>query len=482
MGTLRPLWVAAVLAACGPTVLENGGDDDGKADGPCRPGTNRACYDGTDGTQGVGPCKGGSQTCDANGSWGACQGQIVPKGETCGNSVDDNCNGMVDENVDADGDGFTTCGGDCCDSTECDEPSLVNGGAFEAAGNSVDDDCDGAVDNSIAASCDTGLASNSGDAFDYARALDLCQRASAADRKWGVISAQLVLPSGGGVPNAAQRAIRPGFGATQVQMGSSFVVLSTGTAAAPGQTNPGHVPFQGGYSLGVQSTVPSDWLMKNGGVIPNAPGCPASEGGGAAHDAVMLELKIRAPTNAKSFKLSTNFLSSEYPEWTCSPFNDFFVVLLDSQWAGTPANPVDKNLAVYTSPTNAKYPVGVNLAHGNTGLFTVCQNGPTGCADRSIMGSISTCMSNAGLVGTGMDVTNPPTAPDADGQPGWCGSANQAGGGTGWLVTQGNVKGGEEITLRIAVWDTSDGIYDSVSLIDGFEWSIETATPGTVIY
>ena len=40
------------------------------------------------------------------------------------------------------------------------------------------------------------------------------------------------------------------------------------------------------------------------------------------------------------------------------------------------------------------YPVGVNLAHGDTGLFTVCTNGTTGCATSSgaVQGTISTCM------------------------------------------------------------------------------------------
>jgi hypothetical protein len=38
------------------------------------------------------------------------------------------------------------------------------------------------------------------------------------------------------------------------------------------------------------------------------------------------------------------------------------------------------------------------------------------------------------------------------------------------------------IKLRIAVWDTSDGMYDSLALIDNFQWSVEASTPGTVIY
>jgi len=482
-----PLLLTLVLTACGPAVLGNGGDggDDGKGDGTCStPGQTRACYSGAPGTENVGPCTGGTETCSDTGSWGPCVGEVAPSQELCGNGVDDNCSGQVDENVDSDGDGFTTCGGDCCDSTAegCGSPALVNPGAFEAMGNMVDDDCDGMVDNAAAATCDTGLASNSGTAMDYAKAIELCQTATMTDTKWGVISAQLVLPSGTGTPNANQRAIRPAFGGTTVQGGSSFAVLSTGAAAATGQTSPAFRAFQTAAALGGSSTVPADWYAANGNTLPNAPGCPAPAGGATVQDPIMLELSIRTPTNAKSFKLSTNFMSSEYPEWTCSPFNDFFVVLLDSTWAGQPANPTDKNLAFYTSPTNQKYPVGVNLAFGNTGLFTACTNGPIGCASFSVAGTISTCTSTTELVGTGMDPTNPAANANAGGQPGYCGANNQVGGGTGWLVTSGNVKGGEVIKLRIAVWDTSDGLYDSVSILDNFQWSVDAAQPGTVIF
>ena len=179
------------------------------------------------------------------------------------------------------------------------------------------------------------------------------------------------------------------------------------------------------------------------------------------------------PTNVQSFSLDTNFFSDEFPEWTCSPFNDFFVVLLDSMYSGTPANPSDKNLAFYQSGTN-KYPVGVNLAAGNTGLFKQCVNGTTGCSSASfggMSGMISTCASTAELAGTGMDQA-------ASGQ---CDATSKKGGGTGWLTTSGNVQPGEIMTLRIAIWDTSDSALDSLAVIDNFRWSGTPSAPGTVI-
>jgi hypothetical protein len=143
-------------------------------------------------------------------------------------------------------------------------------------------------------------------------------------------------------------------------------------------------------------------------------------------------------------------------------------------YTGTPANPMDKNLAFYTQPnTTNTYPVGVNLAYGNTGLFTQCINGMTGCASfGGQSGQISTCVSTNDLIGTGFD------DPDAD----ECDPNSLKGGATGWLTTTGNVVPGESIKLRIAIWDTSDNLFDSLAIIDGFQWSTESSQPGTVIF
>jgi hypothetical protein len=64
---------------------------------------------------------------------------------------------------------------------------------------------------------------------------------------------------------------------------------------------------------------------------------------------------------------------------------------------------------------------------------------------------------------------------------GQCDSNSLLGGATGWLETSGNVVGGEIITLRIAMWDTSDHRLDSLVVLDNFSWSVESSDPGTVI-
>ncbi|HLL21420.1 MAG TPA: choice-of-anchor L domain-containing protein [Kofleriaceae bacterium] len=400
---------------------------------------------------------------------------MVPTTEACTDGVDNNCNGAVDEDEDKDGDGVTTCAGDCCDSTECSNPVLVNSGAFDAPGNMVDDDCDGMVDNTQLL-CDQGLSSSPPSAMDYAKAIELCQTTTPTAKKWGVIEAKLTLADGNGTPATKASSIRPRFGTNVLPKGGvSMAVLSTGAAAGKGDMNPSYEPFQDTPSTSgnnKSSPFPADFLVANGNRLPNAPGCPQPSGNNA-RDPVMLTLTIRVPTNAKSFKLDTNFFSSEFPEYTCSAYNDFFVVLLDSTYAGSPANPTDKNLAFYTPPGGTlKYPVGVNLASGNTGLFTQCRNGTTGCVFGATAGSINTCTSQNDLIGTGFDT------PDA----GTCNNDSLEGGGTGWLQTSGNVNPGEIIKLRIAIWDTSDHVLDSLALVDAFTWSVDLSQPGTVIY
>jgi hypothetical protein len=439
-------------------------------EGMCQPGTKEECYTGFPDTQDVGPCHAGMRECIAGGTWGACENEVVPAAENCADGVDNNCNGTADEDADLDMDGFTTCGGDCCDSTECSKPPLVNPGAFDAAGNMFDDDCNGVIDDTLLL-CDQLLNSNSTSGMDFAKAIDICQTATETDKKWGVIDAKITLADGTGVPDKEGYSIRPRFGTgTMPQGGISLAIISSGGAAAKGDTNPGYHDFVSYAHAGTNtSPYPQDFYAANGNMIPNSPGCPAPSGA-TANDPVMMTFRIRVPSNAKSFKLSTNFYSAEFPEWTCSSFNDFFVVLLDSNYQGDPANPMDKNLAFYQAPGSmTKVPVGVNLGHGNTGLFTQCTNGNTGCS--GMPGTISTCVGTNLLAGTGFD--------DPNG--GACDGNALEGGATGWLETRGNVVPGETITLRVAVWDTSDHSWDSLAVVDGFQWSTESTQAGTVI-
>ncbi|MFT3769104.1 MAG: hypothetical protein QM820_26995 [Minicystis sp.] len=60
----------------------------------CIPGAQIPCYSGPPGTEGVGICKAGVQTCNPSGmSYGACVGEVQPKPENCDTPEDENCDG-----------------------------------------------------------------------------------------------------------------------------------------------------------------------------------------------------------------------------------------------------------------------------------------------------------------------------------------------------------------------------------------------------
>lgn len=438
----------------------------------CIPGEEQPCYTGDEATRNIGACVDGVQTCNDNGTaFGTCVGDATPVDEVCGDDTDNDCDGTVDEDVDEDGDGFTTCGGDCCDvqGPDCLGPELVNPGAFEAPDNDVDDDCDGETDEAQP-TCDMMLASDSMDPLDYARALDLCvfteeTPKNPADATWGVISADLQLTDGTGSPVAESRSIRDGFGANNVnQLGDRMVVLSSGAAADTfDDANPGPQVYQDGTAMGSSAPFPADWLAANGGNLPNSPGCP-DPGGEDANDPVMLTLRVRVPTNANSFTVRMFFFSSEYPEYVCTAFNDFFVTLVGSTDV---ENPADGNIAIYDDGA-VLHPVGVNILEAAGGLFTECTDGTIGqCGTAS---NYTGCTSVNGLTGTGFDQSGE--------TPFSCDYAGLYGGGTGWLTMSGNVEPGEIMDIRFAIWDTSDGLFDSTVLLDAWEWSVQASDPG----
>ncbi|WP_052374974.1 hypothetical protein [Chondromyces apiculatus] len=64
----------------------------------CVPGQIMACYSGPAGTDGIGACHAGTQTCAPGGtSYGPCMGEVVPQPETCLTVVDDDCDGQINE-------------------------------------------------------------------------------------------------------------------------------------------------------------------------------------------------------------------------------------------------------------------------------------------------------------------------------------------------------------------------------------------------
>jgi hypothetical protein len=400
----------------------------------CVPGEQQSCYSGDPLTQGIGACQDGTRTCGPTGTgWGPCLGQVQPENEICGNGIDEDCNGVIDDSPDADGDGWTKCGGDCCDdpSQGCTEPAKVNPGAYEFIGNNLDDDCDPGTSDSIApAACSVASKFSGTNSTDLIQAMDLCQFTTAnpppAQKKWGVISSQLTSADKVvGPPDNLQVAVMTGYGtAVFPQLNGTMASLSSGTAR---DTNdPGYVAPNGGWMAGTTGQPPPVYLAANGGQLPDQ--CGQGSGSGA-NDSANLVTQIRVPTNAQSFSYKFKFYSAEYPEWVCDPYNDFYLCLLDSNAAGIPA---DTNIS-FDSLNN---PVSVN-----NGFFDVCLGCPAGTAE---------------LAGTGTD------------------------GGTVWLTTTAPVVPGETISLEFMIFDVSDHAYDSLVLLDAFQWSINPSGVGTV--
>ncbi len=150
-------------AACVPESEQCDGVDndcDGTVDEdcPCTDGQTQPCYSGPMGTQGIGACAAGMQTCSLAGTWGACTGEVVPAVEAC-NGVDDDCNGSVDDM------GMTSCGiGACAASVlACDNGvpgACVPGQPSVELCDGIDNDCDQLLDESFpdeGTACDSGL-------------------------------------------------------------------------------------------------------------------------------------------------------------------------------------------------------------------------------------------------------------------------------------------------------------------------------------
>ena len=135
----------------------NGADDDcdGEVDEVCEcaVGQTRPC-----GPDPVGICRAGVQSCE-QGAWGACSGAREPGVETCGNRLDDDCDGETDETCECTPGSTQLCGdsaGECRAGTQTCEAdggwgACVGGeGPGEEQCNGLDDDCDGRVDETWA--------------------------------------------------------------------------------------------------------------------------------------------------------------------------------------------------------------------------------------------------------------------------------------------------------------------------------------------
>lgn len=141
-----------------PEIEANSLDDDcdGQLD-ECAEGTTKQTYSGSAGTQNIGVCLDQIEVC-TDGIWQKTQEEVLPRQELEGNGLDDDCNGAVDECPEGaaktfySGPAGTQNAGICRSRIE-----VCAAGAWqvgqeqilprdEIEGNSLDDDCDGTLD------------------------------------------------------------------------------------------------------------------------------------------------------------------------------------------------------------------------------------------------------------------------------------------------------------------------------------------------
>ena len=346
----------------------------------------------------------------------------------------------------------------------------VNPGAYDVPGDHVDEDCDGTADDEPT-DCDGALGVATASGEEGARAIDLCRTttegATGKQRTWGVISSDYVLPDGTttlalypetAITTAKAEAnfelgfgILPAFGSlNHVQAGSRMLALSTGTARQP--TDPGYQPVAG-FTKEYTSGAPA-------GFPGSTPACPGVSFG-AANDGAALRIVLRVPTNATSFSFDSNFFSYEFPEYVCSAYNDTYVVVMTPSPPGEPAS----------ANGNIAFDAMGNIISVNA-VFFRCASRPRR-RDRS-PGKLHVRLPRGPWEADGNRLRD-----RSDGS-----HAVRDHASTDWLTTSISVAGlaGHDITLLFAIWDSTDGNYDSTVLIDHFDWSAapgSTTTPTT---
>ncbi len=411
-------------------------------------GSKSGFGEGSSGTSGAGAGGGSSGASGASGG-----GPDFGPGSDA--STPGTCH-VTDPSADNDKDGWSTSQGDCND---CD-PN-VNPGAIDVlhtpeAGVPTwgDEDCSGKAGDSAKA-CDTGLALASGDANDAAKAVELCQTATATDRRYGVVSAAYVRADGTAFASPGlQVGLQSSWGTgVHPQGGQSMLALSSGHARAIGQPGAcGSISCQ----INATATAPT-------GFPQDDPACPPTQ---KIADDVALELSIRVPTNATGYAFSFKFHSFEFPDWVCDKngYNDQFVALVSPPPAGAYV-PTGSSFGNVSFDGN-KHPVSVNVGFFDTcdpatpqRFATHCKSGGGACPATP---SPYCPLGLADLAGTGFDT--------------WHGATGPAG-ATRWLKTQAPAQGGSIIKVRFAIWDAGNGQYDSTVLVDDFTWVATGAVP-----
>ena len=158
------------------------------------------------------------------------------------------------------------------------------------------------------------------------------------------------------------------------------------------------------------------------------------EQGSGANDYAELRISGEVPAGASGFSYQLAFFSTEYPNFYQSSFNDMYIAWLESEiWTGN------------VSFDEMGKPISLNA----------------GFLDYK-------------------DAPNPNDCPDPCTAPELQGTAMEGHAGTRWLTTTAGVVPGEDFELVLAIFDLTDGILDSVVILDNFGWNCEGGPPVTI--
>lgn len=270
--------------------------------------------------------------------------------------------------------------------------------------------------------CDDGLAVDDTNPRNAAYALGACS---------GLVAARWALPDGSAVPTGASfdigHGILPAFGPNVApREGVQILALSSGAARTPAL-----VGYQApdGYDRNYTCNAPAGFPFES----PSCPGVIMA----SPHDGTALEMTLDVPAGANGFRILLKHYTTEWPAFVCSTYNDLAALIVQ------PAPPGSQNGDVAIDSTG-------NALSVNLDAIDVCDCPSPPC---TAGGRTFTCSRGAlELAGTGFDATS------------------QGAAATPWLEVRVPAAAGSRITLRLAVWDSGDGVLDTTVLADGFRW------------
>jgi hypothetical protein len=189
------------------------------------------------------------------------------------------------------------------------------------------------------------------------------------------------------------------------------------------------------------------------------------------HDIFEWRIQLSAPAEAEAFRFRYVFFSVEYDEYISSGFNDKFYVILQAP------------------STSSGQPTVINFTECRDPFYYdfICPSDDYGCqvGERYCYLTVNSALSECCWFPANSDyVDNSDTldaCPGGFAQTDISGTgfecaynkwedSEHSGSSTGWLQTSWPIQAGETFTLTFHIHDTSDGIYDSLVILDSFQF------------